>query len=201
MLVAENQEGQAQQAGKGGEVKDDSGGVPVACSQLPDEGVGGSGTHAAQSPGNGGNGRLVVKAGLDDAYAPREGHQHPQDLDEAGRLLQQKDGKDDGEERGELIEHIGVGQIQLSYGVEVAEQPQSAAEAPAEQRRNVSLFRAQRDSVPDHGRGHDQQGNKVPEKSLLEGGQVPCQLDKGGQQQARLCHLHRRRAAEGHRRL
>ena len=130
-MIIEEKEGQPHEAGEDGEAEHDDLAPLAHLPQLPHVGIGQSGPEA---PGHAHQRRKTGQAG-GGAYhqrRPGKGHQDAEDVHAPGQLLENEDGHDDGEEGGELVEHVGVGDADMTDGPEVGDQPRGAEGAALE---------------------------------------------------------------------
>lgn len=176
--IGEQQKRQAEQAGEARKPKDNALAVFLLCAQAPHKGVRDARAHAAEHSRNGGNHRRIVKARLDDKDAADKGDGHARHLREI-RLFPQEENREENREEGrQLIEHIRVGQIQMPDGVEIANQPERAEEASAEQVGDILLFGDGADFFASHHDRNIDERDKIAEKGFLHGGQVARELDE-----------------------
>ena len=95
-------------------------------------------------------------------------------------LLQQKDRKQDGEKGRELVEHIGVREVEPVDGVEIQHQPRRAENAPQQHVQPRPLLDAHGDMLPEDYYVNYDRRHEIAEEGLLHGGQVPREADEGG---------------------
>ena len=115
-----------------------------------------------------------VYAKPDDAHRPRKGEEHEDDLGNGRTFPQEENGKEDGEEGGELVENGRVGDGgQVIDGVKVQDDAEEAERRTEKEPEKASLSRdpeffllKEEDEKDDDGR------EGVAEKDLLHDGKV-----------------------------
>jgi hypothetical protein len=87
-------------------------------------------------------------------------------------LPQQEIGEENGEERGELVEHVGVRQHHAVDGVEIARQAQGPGGAPAQQVQPAAPGHPKGGPPAQQHPAGQEQGDEVAEEDLLHAGQI-----------------------------
>ena len=146
---------------------------------TPEAGIGPTGGYTAQGAHQRGDQLQIGRGGLDDQEAGGKCPQDDQQLPEAHFLLQQQGGKDHSKEGGQLVEHIGIGQVDTADGVEVADQAQSAQKDPPQHQKPALPIQFGGHTIPKHDDPCDQRGHKVAEKRLFKGVDIPRQAHAG----------------------
>ncbi len=177
-VVAEDEVGQGHHAGKGREKEHDEGSFYPAHTQCANVSVCYPGTKTAQQTDQSREARQIGGRGLDDEEGACKSCYHAKPLKKIDLFLQNQDAEEDGKEGGHFIQHGGVRQHQMVYGIEVAEDTHCAADRAEHQESFRVPVQFDLGAFFQQNHQGEKHCHKVAEEAFLDGGQVARQADE-----------------------
>ena len=176
-LEVESEERDGADAGERGEKHHDLRPALALAAHLPDERVRGACAETAQHAGERGKTRNA-RRGTDDEYRADKRRQNAENVHLLRVLAQNEYGKEDGEKRRELVEHIGVGHADVIDGPEIGDHAEHTGDAPCQMAAETALMDAE--ALPLAREDHEcgDRRHQIPEEDLLHRGNVSGEPDK-----------------------
>ena len=128
-----------------------------------------------------------ARRGTDDEYRADKRRQNAENVHLLRVLTQNEYGKDNGKERRELVEHIGVGNTDMVNGPKVCHHTDHTGDAAQEMPAETALVNAKAFSLArENGKGGKRR-HQIAEENLLHDGNVSGEPDKNRHQRETEC--------------